>query len=157
MRYTLAREGIDTPVGYHYKAGAIKFEADKEYSVFWTSEFSADDQVIGVATDFRRDEEGLLTAEVVWVGEHGPASGDLVDEGQAFLTIYANEVDKTGRHPRTWGDPQSIVNSCTIKALYICVDAIHPWTPSPYQPVKGMTVVVRDFETDEVEYIEATS
>ena len=138
MRYRIAREGVDTIIGNHLEVGALKFEEDKTYVVTWMNNFTVDN-IIGTAHDLRREDDGEITAEIEW-NENGDAIVELLGE-KCFVTIYGNEVEQLGGFPKNDGDPQVLVRSVTLKALFVDNGAIDPWTESEYKRMRPQPVL----------------
>ena len=89
MRKIICYEGKTYPHLLHTLApGSVKWEEDKELPV--TFNFNHE-KVYAKASDFRREEDGAITAEITFV-DHVPEAERklLVDECSA--TIYANGV-----------------------------------------------------------------
>jgi hypothetical protein len=122
LRYRIAREGIDTIVGNHLEVGALKFDATETYIVTWNNDFHVDN-IVGNATDLRREEGGWITAEVTWSGEKSPEVSKLVDREEVWLTIYATQVEDQRRI-----NAQRVVSSATLRALYLTPGLKSPWT-----------------------------
>lgn len=122
MRYRIAREGIDTIVGNHLEVGALKFDEAGSYVVTWNNDPHVDN-IVGNATDLRREEGGWITAEVTWGGEKSPEVSKLVDQEEAWLTIYATEVEDHFK-----SNAQRVVRSATLRALFTTPTPESPWT-----------------------------
>lgn len=108
MRYRFAREGVKTVVGDHvFMPSSIQWEGS--IPVCLNNDFRQSD-VIGVATDLRREDEGWLTAEIEWASDMGLDVGTV--NQTSFLTIYGNQLF------RSENDAKEITN-ITLRSLFL--------------------------------------
>ena len=128
MRYLFAREGVDTVINNHLRPGSLKWE-EESLPITWQGRNTLQD-IIGTATELRREDDGCLTAEVLWnskgqemldalgVDVNTPKSG-------AWLTIYANHVEE--EHLRLRGERMRVIHSATLRYLYVVLCQEDPW------------------------------
>lgn len=134
MRHKFAHEGIDTIIGQRWELGSIKFEEDAEYFVTWDNNFSVEN-IIGKASDIRREDDGTLTAEIDWAEtEKAEQSLDLLDK-QVFLTVYVNQA-VFNRDRDDHG--QIVVTSGQLRALFVTMSSGEdPWTEGVWRIPMG--------------------
>lgn len=117
-RHRFALEGVETPLKRTIEVDAIKI-LDDEIPVVWNADLSDLDKLMGAATDFQREDDGWISAEIDW----NPDYQSLIDHDLAksfFLTIWANEVESR----KTGG--LEIVTSCRLRMIYATVGK-SPW------------------------------
>lgn len=84
VRKIVALEGKSDGHGLFIEKGALDF-SDQKYPLTWMGDYQK--LPIGVATDFRREEDGYITAEITFYDESTAELSDDVD-----YSVYANQV-----------------------------------------------------------------
>lgn len=116
MRYRFAREGIQTKSGHFLEPEALVWE-EKPILVVWGNDFSWPDNILGKATDLRREEDGWLTAEIEWTTEKGKQAEKLIDR-DIFLTVYCNKI-----LPDTWVEgPVRHVEKANLLSIFTTLE-----------------------------------
>ena len=60
MRYIICQEGVESVPGQYVPIGAMEWSEELKIPVTW----NFNDKIIGVGTDIRREENGVITAEI---------------------------------------------------------------------------------------------
>lgn len=114
MRVQVAQEGEGIKEFSHRLAdGCLKWVDGEKYPVVNGPVFNDPNRIVGTATDIRREENGVVTAEIDF---------DLIDG--LGVTIYANQVERTG----SWENNDVVVTSATIRSFFTTVEV--PWSGS---------------------------
>jgi len=94
MRHVVAYEGVDHGFGYILAPGSLKFP-EGDVPVTWNFNHNDAEAVWGKASDFRREEDGSITAEITFNDEARDKALAIADVVGA--TFWATEVvkDKT--------------------------------------------------------------
>ena len=129
MRAVICYEGYDNDFGQFLMPGSLKWEEGKGYPVVWEYQFDSPESLLGTATDFRRSEDGEITAEITGdkiVETLNKANADIgrssILESSSThygLTIYGNEVVK-----QKYDASFYIIDNLSLKA---CAIANVPW------------------------------
>lgn len=122
MRYRFAHEEVETVLERRFEKDSIKWD-DRPLPVTRSNNFGDPNDLIGTASDIRRESDGSLTAEIEW-NERGELIKDLVNGPDgAYLTIYGGDVIFGDLHES--GDRRN-VKSTKLKALFLAVGE-DPW------------------------------
>lgn len=125
MRYRFAREGVDTVIGNHLKYGSLLWE--ETLPVTWRAGNRLDD-VVGTASEIRREDDGWLTAEVMWNAK-GREMFEALDsdintsEPGVWLTIFAHLI--TEESPQVGA--MRVIHQATVKYLFVTLQQEDPW------------------------------
>ena len=123
MRYRFAREGVKTMgSNAYFEPEGLKWDPDKPLVVNYTNDFRAEN-VVGVATEIRREEDGWLTAEIEWNDKGDQVALHLDDT--MWLTIYLNhllENDETDIGGARWRR----IKSADLKGIFVTI-LEDPW------------------------------
>lgn len=134
MRYRFAREGIDTIIGNHLEPGALTW-SEVGLPVSWNANWYSNN-LIGMASDIRREDDGWLTAEVKW-NTKGEAmieqvGFDVNDEnGTIWLTIYVTDIVEQQRESY---NGQRVVKQGILRSLFVTLSGEDPWTEGSFNP-----------------------
>lgn len=114
MRVQVAQEGEKIKEFDHRLTdGCLKWVEGKEYPVLKSAKFDDPSNILGHATDIRREDNGVITAEIDFELMNGLG-----------VTIFANKVERTG----SWEENNVVVTSATIRAFFTTVEV--PWSGS---------------------------
>lgn len=76
MRYDLIQEGVrDEHTGILFLPGSLKWVTEKHVPVSYSYNW---DRVIGKANDLQREDNGMITAEIVWDERYQKEIDDLL-------------------------------------------------------------------------------
>lgn len=124
MRYRFAREGVKT-VGSiaFFSTESIKWDTNRAIIVNYENDFTDPDNIVGKATDLRREDDGWLTAEIEW-NDGGEAIKDDIDVS-AWLTVNVANLFET--EERTIENEEwLVINSCELRIIYATAGG-DPW------------------------------
>lgn len=128
MRHVIAYEGVDHGFGYILAPGALKFP-EGPVPLTWNFDHSNPASVWGHADDFRREEDGSITAEITFVDD----VTEKIDKicGDVGATFWANKI-----HRNIKTDPTTVVTG-HIKAAYLSPSV--PWRLSKKEEEDGQS------------------
>lgn len=116
-RVQIAVEGDETTEWYVLEPGALKWNEGEDYPI--TESFQFDKPTLGTARDIRREEDGIITAEVpdeliIRIPkeiENGPEGGmPLVHFGTYSTKVTITNIDDES-------DEKKRVSDCTLRAI----------------------------------------
>lgn len=120
-RHIISYEGVDEEFNRtHLKVGSLTWP-DSPVPVIWNFGLMNPDDLLGHATDFRREETGEITAEISFNNTDKSARiADLKEE--LYATIYARDVAQKMKRGI------KVISYCKIAAISICLGSEHTWS-----------------------------
>ena len=87
MRHIICKEADDTVPGHYIMPGALDWAEGDRIPLTFNFDFQ---QVIGWATDIRREEGGIITAEIVLESQSAEV---MRDEEGTYVAVTVDELD----------------------------------------------------------------
>lgn len=115
MRQKIAHEGAEYVRGQVVEHGAFVWEEDIDLPVIFSNEWPGMEQMVGWASDIRREEDGVITAEISWI--------DQTYEGTTVFCLDAMITHE---------DDLMVVRHARITRVFIAPDV--PWGQATVTP-----------------------
>lgn len=127
MRKIICREGVED-LGKILEVGSMEWT--DPLPLVWNFEHDNIDNVLGRAEDIRREENGEITAEIVFNDSvNAKRVALLLENKDVCCTILANKIDY--EHITVGEDEEahsvSLIKSGTIREVSVILAAGHPW------------------------------
>lgn len=122
MRKTIAIEGRSTVPEQFLEVGCLKWDEEKPTPIVWNFMF---EKTLGWAKDFRREEDGTITAELDITDENAAA---LFEHGDIVATFYADQLDINIIKDDDGKRISHSYKSARIRAISLVISGMVPWS-----------------------------